>query len=84
MAETIVIEKNVPLPPLDGRNNASLGGRGPKPKYPWDALEVGDSFTAKERSVIRAAFSWARSRNVRFISKQERKPPYLYRVWRVQ
>lgn len=35
----ITIEKGVPIPPVD------RSGSGRKPTYPWNDMEVGDSFT---------------------------------------
>ena len=67
--QEIKIEKGIPIPPL-GRHAI----------YPWDAMEVGDSFLAP-RSVNSAIASKRRAPKVFAIRKQ---PDGSFRIWRVK
>lgn len=70
------VEKGVPLPPLSG-------GRA---RYPWDAMEIGDSFfvpgrTSVEMAAIAASASHAKRRSGwRFSCRAESDGA---RVWRI-
>ena len=67
MAENgkVEIEKGIPIPPKRGR-------------YPWNNMEVGDSFFAIER----VAASWASRRHGRRFSM--RREGDGWRVWRIE
>lgn len=75
MSEVIAIEKGVPIP----------RGRGGKPRYPWKAMEVGDSFVApsdvSERAVYVNATLAGKSLGRRFSCRK--LPCGSVRVWRV-
>lgn len=60
----ITIEKDVPLPA----------------KYPFAAMEVGDSFTTNNHTAVAAASSYGRRNGMKFAS---RKNGSGYRIWRV-
>jgi hypothetical protein len=85
---TYAIEKTVPLP---GRKEyiSSPGARAPARrwarKYPFRAMEVGDSFLVEPREANRArsaASKWSkRHRGFRFTSR--RMPDGDYRIWRI-
>lgn len=69
------IESNIPRP----------RGWGGKQKYPWDEMEIGDSFYVKGTTVSRlcqAALSHAKSRNngKKFSCRSEKGGA---RVWRI-
>jgi hypothetical protein len=68
-----VIEKGVPLP-----------GRGRSPIYPFEQMEVGDSFAVPEdkRHVVGPAAAWFGKRHGRKYSV--RKTTGGFRVWRVE
>ena len=62
------IEKGVPIP--DGRA-----------AYPFEAMEVGDSFVAANKWVGRSAWSWGRARGKKFSVRKQ--PDGTVRIWRV-
>ncbi len=59
------IESNIPIPELAGRK---------PPKYPFDSMNVGDSFrvSAEEvKSARQSAFAYARRKNVKFSTRHD-------------
>ena len=77
MTEPISVEKGVPLPPEK---------RGRPTRYPWDEMNVGDSFLyskrhAMSRHASSAASSAGRSRGWTFTT---RKVPEGVRIWRIK
>lgn len=73
-----VIEKGVPLPPLDYRN----GGR--PLLHRWDLLKVGESVVVPTNGAARSGQAWARNHGRRFIQAKQTREPRGYRVWRVE
>ena len=72
----ICIDKNIPIPP-----RIRSGGR--KPKYPWDTVEIGDSFLLATSNVD-SAHAQAGHAAVRYgIKLSVRKTNEGYRVWRI-
>lgn len=80
------IEKNIPV-------TAPTGARGPRSKYPWPQLEVGDSFAmptngnakSDRRRLLAAALSYAKKTGTRFVAGYESQGETNFvRVWRVE
>lgn len=68
----IKIDKKVKLPPPSDREG----------KYPWDQMNVGDSFSVSNNPSIRACASYAgNKRGWRFTCRKEGRK---IRVWRVK
>jgi|LakMenEpi03Aug12_release.lakeMendotaPanAssembly.Ray.scaffolds.fasta_scaffold3116757_2 hypothetical protein len=74
MSNKFIIDKGVPIP-------CSRLGRG-REKYPWDKLEVGDSFWCdmKQIKLGTRASSAGKVRGWKFISRSENGGT---RIWRV-
>ncbi|CAB4189905.1 hypothetical protein UFOVP1193_22 [uncultured Caudovirales phage] len=75
-----LVEKNVPLPNINRRDN------GRKTKYPWDSMEVGDSFHTGTRSPSNTMFNTVKGENQRhpgkaFVSDRDGDG---FRVWRIR
>ena len=70
----VEIEKNVPVPEWHGRSGA---------KYPWDTMEVGESFIAQCKNIN--SLSTARNNAERRYNRKFscRTTPEGVRVWRV-
>lgn len=79
-APKFTIEKGVPLP--------IHWGRGAPAKYPFNSMEVGDSFFVaggtRERNALRTAASWAGKRATPRKRYAIRKVDGGYRCWRVE
>jgi hypothetical protein len=74
----IKIEKNVPVPPKEGRPN----------KYPFESMDVGDSFELKgvpKTTALNSANSWASRHNkkAKFIIRYDKETKIL-RLWRTK
>lgn len=74
----IKIEKNIPMP--------SVGARGRQKTYPFDEMEVGDSFYVEDRTtsqISSLAYNWKQRHgsNSKFVVKQEGPGA---RIWRYQ
>lgn len=72
----INIEKGIPIPNTKGR----------KSKYPFDKMEVGDSFKLKDvpkNTVLNAANSWAK-RNKKKVKFTIRFIDNVTRIWRIK
>ena len=74
----IKIDKNIPIPSKEGRPN----------KYPFEVMDVGDSFELKnttKTTVLNAANSWAKRHNkkVKFAIRYDKQKRTL-RIWRTE
>ena len=67
------IEKNVKMPELS---------RGHQGKYPWDEMEVGDSFFIPRDAISGNASQLARHRKARGEAHTVRKVEGGWRIWR--
>lgn len=68
-----VIEKGVPI--VEPRYSR-------KPEYPFDEMEVGDSFVADVRGATSAAATYGKNHKMKFISRKTKEGSY--RIWRVE
>lgn len=66
------IEKSVPLPK----------GRGNRIDYPFDKMEVGDSFVAEIETVRGSSFYYGSKNNKKFVTRKQKDG--TYRCWRVE
>lgn len=74
----IKIERGVPMP----RRGCGLFGR--PPKYPWLAMETGDSFLVtgiSRPSISRMACAFGRRHGLKFATRKQ--PDGSIRVWRI-
>lgn len=83
---TIPIEQGVPIP-----SRAGMPRSGPKPKYPWRSMQIGDSFAVPYapnlyRAIRRAAESQYQTNGTRFrvMRVDEANGAQLIRAWRIE
>lgn len=70
------VEKNVPIPERSG---------GRIPKYPWNEMDIGDSFLVEDLTAYNALMSGAGQRKIRNGEVYTiRKVPEGVRVWRIK
>ncbi len=69
----ITVEKDIPMPPK------SMSGRASK--YPWDDMEVGDSFLVAESNSAPVPPSRLTEQGKKFSSRAVKKG---FRVWRTE
>ena len=75
------IDKNIPIPKY---------GRGKRPKYPFENMEVGDSFEAGDysrdiaNSLNGSAKSWCRYMNRRWKFTIRKTLDNKIRIWRIK
>jgi hypothetical protein len=67
----IVIEKNIPLP---------TETRGRKSKYPWDKMEIGDSFYCASKGAYVLTARQQKVTSHKYACRRERDG---FRVWRI-
>lgn len=70
---TYKIDKATPMPEYLGNKNAT--------KYPFERMEVGDSFLAETDRAGAAAHAYGKRHDKKFVFRREGKK---YRVWRVK
>jgi hypothetical protein len=82
---TYTIEQGVPMP-----SREDMPRSGPKPKYPWRSMQVGDSFAVPfapnlYRAIRRAAESQYQTSGTRFrvMRVDEADGTQLIRAWRL-
>jgi len=75
MNEVYKIDKNIPMPPK----------RTTKCVYPWDGMEIGDSFLMKKKMAVRDIgnlHTLSKKRGIKIAVRQEGDMGYI-RVWRI-
>ena len=82
---TYAIEQGVPIPSRD-----DMPRSGPKPKYPWRSMQVGDSFAVPYapnlyRAIRRAAENQRQTSGTRFrVLAVEEGDEKRIRAWRIE
>lgn len=73
----IKIEKNIPFP------RYTKNGRSTNRKYPWEEMQVGDSFFSEKKAttMVSAANHAGKRLGMKFATKSENKGT---RVWRIK
>lgn len=73
--ETIKIEKNMAKPAIVRRS-----------KYPFQSMEIGDSFATPNRSAISSAYIYGKRKSKKFImrSSKTEDDKIEYRIWRTE
>lgn len=88
MAYRFVIEKGIPLPPPTVNN--PLGRKARSAKWPWQFMDVGDSFVVPEEMEARcksSASMYGKAAEKRGFKRRftvRRQPDGSYRAWRTE